>query len=455
MRRSGWQLIALTSVFWAVVASAATRPQYGGTLRVATHIAPASLDPADTREPDSIARRNLIALIFDTLVVMDDTGNTQPGLATSWQAKSGNQRWQFFLRKDVEFQDGSPLRADAVAASLRANNAGWTVYPSGNSVILECSTPEPDLPAELALSRNAIAKRTPLGTIFGTGPFREADWQPGKRLTLAAQETYWGGRPFLDTIVIEMGRSSRDQLTAFDLGKLDVIELGPEHVRRFSMESRPIAVSAPIELLALFFSRPPSSTDESKQRQALALSIDRAALKNVIFQGEGEIAGGVLPDWMSGYEFIFPSTLDLARARQLTAETPQNAAWSLSYDSVDPLAHVVAERIALNARDAGINLKVPSSQSADVRLVRVGLPSVNARLALSAAAAGLSIPATTGSNSIDDMFKAESALLQTQRVIPLLHLPSSAYAIAPQVKNFAVDRGGEWRLTDVWLVTGP
>lgn len=456
MRRSGWPLLVVISVVLAHAASAATRPQYGGTLRVATHIAPVSLDPADSSQPDSIARRNLLSLLYDTLVIMDNAGRIQPALASSWQVESTNQRWQFFLRKDVEFQDSSPLRADAIAASLRSNNPGWTIYPTGNSVVIECRTPEPNLPAELALSRNAIAKRTPMGTIFGTGPFQVAEWQPGKKLTLTAQEGYWGGRPFVDSIVIELGKSSRDQMIALDLGKADVVEVGPEAARRFAMQSRNVASSAPAELIALVFTRAAESADQGRLREALALSIDRATIRNVLFQGQGDIAGGILPDWMSGYEFAFPATRDLQRALQIRGDLRQASAWSVGYDPADPLARLVAERISLNARDAGLMLQPTGSPNADMRVARAALPTTDPRLALESVATGLGLtqPASSG-NSAEDLFKAESALLQTKQVIPLLHVPSAVYATSPVVKSFVLDRDGAWHVSDVWLGTAP
>src|ERR1019366_745581 len=35
---------------------------------------------------------------------------------------------------------------------------------------------------------------------LGTGPFRVTALDPGRRATFAANEDYWGGRPFLDAI---------------------------------------------------------------------------------------------------------------------------------------------------------------------------------------------------------------------------------------------------------------
>ena len=75
------------------------------------------------------------------------------------------------------------------------------------------------------------------------------------------------------------------------------------------------------------------------------------------------------------------------RARR-GSEVAQAPAWTLGYDASDPLARVIAERIALNARDAGLTLQ-PTSHStvADMRLVRMRLPSLDARVALSELAA--------------------------------------------------------------------
>ena len=237
MKLSGWQLLVASSLFLAVVAGAETRPQYGGTLRVAVQIAPVSLDPADIGAADTISRRNLTWLMFDTLVTIDSAGSVRPALAATWQSEPGDQRWQFTLRHDVKFHDGTPLTADVVAASLRFANPGWTISANGDSVTIECKSPAANLLSELALPRNAIARRVSGGTIAGTGPFHFSDWQPGKKLTLAAQEDYWDGRAFLDSIVVELGKSSREQLTELELGKVDESEFYLQRALNLSPKS--------------------------------------------------------------------------------------------------------------------------------------------------------------------------------------------------------------------------
>jgi peptide/nickel transport system substrate-binding protein len=451
MKRSGWLWAALISVAVGVTASAETRPQYGSMLRTATSIAPTSLDPTDRAQPDSIARRNLIRLMFDTLVTMDDRGRLQPALAVSWQSSSGNQRWELRLRRGVRFHDGSPLTAPAVAASIRAANPEWTVVAGVDSITIERDMPDPSVPAQLARTRNAITKRSEGGTLIGTGPFHVRDWQPGKRLSLEANEEYWNGRPFLNGVEVEFGRSGRDQMMAFDLGNADLVELSPDQARRMAGEGRHVASSLPFVLLALRFTREPQSVDEGKLRRALALSIDRSSIRNVVLQGAGEASGAILPDWLSGYAFVFPTTQDLERARQLCTETKRAPAWTLAYDASDPLARLIAERVALNAKDAGISVQVTTSSSSDLRLDRIPLASLNPWVALEtgspAAASGTSVP---NSNSIDDLFKSESARLAKEQLIPLFYLPAT-YVLSPTVENWGQHRDGIIDFEDIWL----
>jgi len=436
-----------------MAAPASTRPHYGGTLRLAMREAPASLDPADSSQPGNFAFRNLSRLIFDTLVTLDARGQAQPGLSSAWQVDPGNQRWQFTIRRGVTFHDGMAVSSDAVAASLRTANPNWKVFATGEGVIVECDAPTPNLPAVLALPRYGIAKRSG-GKLTGSGPFAINRWDPGKKLTLTARDDYWGGRAYVDSIEIDMGKSFREQIIALDLGKADLVEVAPDQARHAALEGRRIEGSAPAEWMALVFSRDSQSADEGKLREALALSLDRESMNNVLLQGGGEPAGTLLPNWMTGYAFLFPTMVDLQRARQAREAIRQVPVWSLGYDASDPLARVIAERVALNARDTGLTLQTTNSTLADLRLVRMPLPSLDARVALSQLAASLGLPQPKfDGDPASSLFAAESSLLQSQRVIPLLHLRTAA-ALSGNVKGWQEDPDGSWRLQNVWLETG-
>jgi peptide/nickel transport system substrate-binding protein len=432
------------------LANAATRPHYGGTLRVAMRAAPASLDPMELAAGDTLQGRNLTALIFDTLIVLDDHGQPQPRLATSWTEDSGGQRWIFSLCANVQFQDGTPLTADQVAASLRAANPNWKVQASGSSVEIERDSHADNLLAELALPRNAIAKRS-LSRALGTGPFAVEQWDPGRKLSLSANNDYWNGRPFLDSIEISFGQDLSRQLLTLESSKLDLIELSAEQAQRAANGERNAVTSAPSELMALVFAREAASDADADLRKALAWSIDRKALSDVLLQGAATPAGGILPEWMTGYEYLFPSQPDLTAARLARAEWKQPTAWTLAYDLGDPLQRLVAERIVLNARDLSIAIQLTDGNNADLRLQRIPLASLDAQLALQMAAQSLhlSMPQVTGQSS-QDLYGTENALLRSRRVIPLLHLRLSR-GMSKNLRNWSESPNGDWHLENVWL----
>ncbi len=464
MRLFDWRWLVVSSLMGAALAAnAETRPQYGGVLRVAMRAAPTSLDPGDGTQPDSLARRSLAMLMFDTLVTIDPNGRIEPALAASWQGAPGDQHWQLQIRRGVKFHDGMPLTADIAAASLRAANPSWKVSAYADSVVIERDSSDPELLAELALPRNAIVKRNPDNTPSGTGPFHIVDWQPGKKLALAAEENCWRGRPFLDAIEIEMGTSFRDQMTALELGKADLVEVAPEQTLQFSQDQfsrdrvsrqgRRLASSTPIELLALLFTRDVASPEEKLLREALASSVERGSIRSVLLQGAGQPTAGILPNWMSGYGFVFPTDADLPRARHAREQVRNIPTWTVGYDGSDSMARLLTERIALNAKDAGLLLQPTPAATADLRLVRIPLASPDPWIALANVATLTGTPAGKEGGSVEDLYAREVTMLATQRMIALFHLPVS-YAASATLKDWTLRPDGSWTLADAWLANG-
>src|SRR5208282_398303 len=312
MRHIAYRFLAAISLLVAAAgaATAATRPHYGGTLRVMLQSAPDTLDlPAAAAPASYWDMARTLSLIGDTLVKLDAQGRSQPALAVAWQNDSTTRHWQLTLRRGVKFHDGSAASPAAIAQILGALHPGWNVQASAESVSIETETPMPSLLAELALPRNLLLKRNANGAPIGTGAFLVADWQPGKLLKLAAYEDSWAGRPFVDTVEIEFGKSLRDQAIALELEKTDVIEAAPQATGgslRYgaSSSSSSISVSLPVELMALVFS-PNSKAQDARLREALALAIDRKPIQSVLLRGAGEPAATILPNWMTGYSAVF------------------------------------------------------------------------------------------------------------------------------------------------------
>jgi ABC-type transport system substrate-binding protein len=238
-----------------------------------------------------------------------------------------------------------------------------------------------------------------------------------------------------------------------------------------------------VELLALVFSAN-SKAQDPRLREALALSIDRKPIQSVLLKGAGEPTASILPNWMTGYSAVFSAQANPQRARTLLANSRQ-AAINLSYDPRDAQAQLIAERIALNAREVGITVQVSLSGINDIRLMRVVLPSSNPATSLAEAARQLELPlpafAAKAANSsldyhsagdrylgdgyldshsldnrsLDDLYQAERNVLQEYEVIPLFHLPVAAAASA-RVRNWTPGRLGGWNdqefsLANVWL----
>jgi peptide/nickel transport system substrate-binding protein len=391
-------------------------------------------------------------MVADNLVRIDAAGRVQPALAIAWQSDTNGKHWQFTVRRGAKFHDGTAASAATIAQILAERHSDWIVRGSGDLLTIESESPTSSswLLPELALPRNAILKRSADGLPMGTGAFRVTDFQPGKSLKLAAHEGSGDGRPFADIIEIELGRSLRDQATALELGKVDVVEAQPQP-SALSSNSQRVRTSLPVELMALVFPAN-SRAQDARVREALALAIDRKPIQSALLKGAGEPTASILPNWMTGYSAVFSTQVNIQRARAVLADSRQPAL-TLSYDPRDPASQLIAERIALNARDIGITLRVSLSGVADVSLLRVMLPSPDPSTSLREAARELGLPQPIiHGSSVDDLYPAERALLETHGVIPLFHLPVASTAGA-RVHNWRPGRTGDWEIADIWLET--
>jgi ABC-type transport system substrate-binding protein len=353
---------------------------------------------------------------------------------------------------------------------------------------------------------------TPIGAA-GSGPFRVTSWEAGKRAVLAANDDFREGRPFVDAVEIAMGRGAHERLVDLELSKTDLTEIAPQDARRAAEQGVRVSVSQPDELLALVYvaanARPDAGSNstgagnrrasqgagqtsgpgnghargaaaEQAMGQALSLAIDRVAIVNFILQKTGEAAGGLLPQWSSGTAFLFPAgaptAADLEHAKELWKEIAAAGPLVLGYDSADPLEQSVAERIVVNAKEAGMAMRAQAMSAAgaslrdsrgigqqtgrvDLQLVRwrmtSPLPADALRDFLSrnyaGPLAGVEAGAFPEDASPEEIYKQQRAVLNTFRVVPLVWLPQ-VYGLSARVRDWKAPGPGEnWPLADVWL----
>lgn len=437
MRLRAWAWLALSSIWWSGLV-AATRPHYGGTLTVELSSPVATLDLASLQA-------QLASAVAETLVRRDTRGAIEPLLAVAWQHEPDNKRWRFSLRPKVSFHDGESLTAlnaaPALLTALKKRYNDVSITTGGQTIVVQFEHAVPELLNELSHRENAIFRKSDASPLVGTGPFRVAQWESGRRLTLAAYQDYWGGRPYIDSVTISFGTG---------LTHADVFDIPLGSTRRIVPEGTHIWTSPPSELIAMLAANP-----QSTLLQALSLAIDRLPIVNVLTQRRGEAAFGILPQWLTGYEFLFQSAPDLPHARQLISQL-RLPAISLTYPANDSFARSVAERVALNARDAGITIQPTTNPGGSLTLVRWPLESSDAAAELVRIFALLGTPERAGSidrAKPETLFEAERALLEDHRVIPLVYLPQT-YGFGPRVHNWeAAQKRDSFRLDleNLWV----
>lgn len=281
--------LALALLATPAVARAQEAPRRG-TLRYAT----LGLDTADPhRHTGSIAVQQVYA---EALTSIGPDGGVQPFLAERFEVSEDGRIARFTLRQGVQFHDGVPLDAEAVAANiLRVRDkvrGGWLAgamrlverveTPDPRSVTLHLT--EAYAPLLTSLSELWIlSPRSPGwdGTITrpaGTGPFLFGQWQPNVRLLAPANPRYWrAGRPHLEAVQFDL-RGDVDKGLALRAGDLHIAEVTPEVAGQLRADPR-FGVQGLRDTTWYFLSfnnrRPRPPFDNPLVRRALAHALDK------------------------------------------------------------------------------------------------------------------------------------------------------------------------------------
>jgi ABC-type transport system substrate-binding protein len=467
------------------------------------HATSVSLDPREWKlgSAEFATDEKIGALVFDRLVTLDNYGRFQPQLAAEWSRDAAFKRWQFTLRANVKFSDGAALTgADAVAALQQLLFNGQEISASGNNVVIQSAAAMPDLLEELASGRFFVYRVQPDGTLMGTGPFFVAETAssgcgpssssttrgdsnsaasaPGRNKTthlqFRANEETWSGRPFLDAIEVTLGVPPLHQLFDLQLGKADLVELSPELVRRAMQDNQRVWTSAPVAFYGLRFDDVQPAAASAKLREAISLTLDRQTMANVLLQKQAEPASALLPQWLSGYAFLFTMETNIDRAKEIRATLPANMAAGtgplrLRLDAPGDLAKLLGERVAVNARQAAILVQVvnrpmtrgvinatttSSDPASGAHLFSWHYSSLSPRVELESMLSTLNFgdsnEAALYSTDPEQLYAREKKLLEERRVLPLVALPEYV-GLSQKVRDWMPTRWGEWHLADVWL----
>ncbi|SOE94388.1 peptide/nickel transport system substrate-binding protein [Burkholderia sp. D7] len=391
----------ILSTLTATLASAAlfSTGASAQTLNIAFADPLSSLDP----QLNNYAGDRSVDLHFWDLLVENHNNVLAPGLATSWKSTS-NDTWEFKLRHDVKWQDGTPFTADDVIYSYqRARNVPGTIAtfagylrtiasvtaPDPYTLIIKTSSPTPDLPLNLTsvhiVSKHVGEKSTTEDynsgrAMVGSGPYKFVSYTPGDRVVMTRNDAYWGAKPIWDKVNYRYVSNAAARTAALLSGDVDMIDkVSVSDLPRLKQSPKVSVFAYPglrVLILQPSFREGPSPyiTDNAgkplqknplldvRVRRALSLAINRPAITDRILQGAATVANQWMPAKTFGYN---PAVKDIpndpVQAKKLLAEAgfPDGFQLTLSVPNDRyPQAPETAQAVAQFWTRIGVKTKV-------------------------------------------------------------------------------------------------
>ena len=225
-RRALFTTGAAAALLAATGAGAGEPPRRGGRLRLALSGA--------TRQDDWLRGDGLFmqvarqGLIFDTLTEVSGNGILRGELASGWQASEGARQWQFDLRPDVRFHDGSALTASDVVASLqRVLPQAEISARSALQVQITLPQANPGLPLLLSEPHFVIRPAHAPEAGIGTGLYRLRRFSAGRQVLAERVETHYkdGTAGWFDTVELVSIPAREVRAQALSEGLVDAADL--------------------------------------------------------------------------------------------------------------------------------------------------------------------------------------------------------------------------------------
>jgi peptide/nickel transport system substrate-binding protein len=296
----------LTAVVLALTMLGGAAFAQAPALRIGMRDDPDLLDPTLSR---TYVGTLVMTAICDKLFDFDANQRIVPVLATGYEW-TDSTNLLIHIRPGVQFQDGEPLDAAAVKytlerhmtmpGSFRRNDIGAmdhveVVDPLTVRVVLK----QPFSPFMAVLTDRAGMMVAPkaaeaAGKDFGlhpvcAGPFRFVQRVAQDRIVLERFPEYWDAkRIHYDRVTYQVIPDSTIRLTNLQAGALDIAEVAPLDVQTAAAAPNLTVVSVPslgYGALTVNLAGPSPLARDPRVRRAFELSLDRAALSQVVFAG--------------------------------------------------------------------------------------------------------------------------------------------------------------------------
>jgi peptide/nickel transport system substrate-binding protein len=308
------------------------------------------------------SNQNVVEHVFNRLVERNDQLRMLPGLALSWRAVDP-LTWEFKLRPDVKFHDGSPFTAEDVAFSIeriptiKDSPGSFAIYTKAITEIaivdpltirFKTATPYPLLPAEMG-TFGIVSKKAAMGAssadfnsgkaAIGTGPYKLVRYARGDRIEMVRNDAYWGKKPQVEKLTFKVLTNDAARVAALLSNDVQVIDgLPVADVKRLSGNpDLSVIQRTGTRLIFLnmdqFRDESPFITDKDgkpmtvnplkdvRVRRALSKAIDREQIRTQVMEGASRPAAQLMIPGLSGYsESLKAEPVDIEGAKKLLAE---------------------------------------------------------------------------------------------------------------------------------------
>ncbi|MDF0728616.1 peptide-binding protein [Cytobacillus sp. S13-E01] len=290
-------------------------PQYGGDIIVGSIGAPTLFNPLYSTDA---ASSDIEGFIYNGLVSGDTEFNPVNDLASDVQMSEDGLTWTIKLRDDVKWHDGEQFTADDVVFTYNIPlNEDYDGARKSAFEGIESITKLGDYEVEIKLNKvdatfgsiglsYGILPEHILGTVpvaelgehefntkkpIGTGPFKFEEWLDGQYVKVVANEDYYGGRPYLDSITYKIVPDQNALLAQLQAGDVDFTEVPGTDIDTVK-EFPGIKVESGLGLSYTYFgvNQKQDRFKDVKVRQALTYAIDRQGIVDSVMNGDGEVA---------------------------------------------------------------------------------------------------------------------------------------------------------------------
>ena len=349
-------------------------------LRIGATAVPDSMDP--TTDSNAAVAQVLLYNVYETLVKLDGDGHIRPLLAQQWTVSDDGLTYSFGLQPNAKFADGNPVTADAVVQSFERIQTDDKITPVNKSQmsVVSSITATDDHTVKVVLKQRSnswLYNMTgsagividPAGfadlanTPAGSGPYALQQWNQSDSVVLKSVTGYWGTPARFDQVTFRYFADPNAMNAAMLSGDLDIISnvAAPQVLSQFSDTTKyQIIKGVTNGEVVLGFNNAKAPFTDLRVRQAICYAIDRQALMDSVWAGQGTLIGSMVPPtdpWYEDLSGTYPFDPDKAKSLLADAGFADGLTINLQVPTL-PYATAAAQFIASQLKDVGITVNV-------------------------------------------------------------------------------------------------